>query len=155
MPELVERHAAAKVRLFGPKEALDALETPAGVRSGRIAPDEVLWVGAVDQAAALVEDARRQLEGAGEQACVVDHSDGYALFSLAGDGAGEVFARLSSVRIPTEGGFVQGQVAQVPGRIFARDGAIDLIVTSDVAWFVRKRLSHVGSAHGLVSEGAA
>ena len=155
MPELVERHDASKVRLYGPKETLDALTTPADVQSGRVAGDEVLWIAAPGRATELVEVARRQLAGAGSTAAAIDHSDGYALFTLRGDDAGEVFARLSSVRLPPEGGFVQGQFAQVPGRIFASAGAIDVIVTADVAWFVKERLTHVGAQHGLVTGGTA
>ena len=155
MPELVERHDASKVRLYGPKQTLDGLATPADVQSGRVAADEVLWVAAPGRATELVEDARRQLAGAGSKGCAIDHSDGYALFTLRGDDAGEVFARLSSVRLPADGGFVQGQFAQVPGRIFAGADAIDVIVTADVAWFVRERLTHVGAHHGLTIGGAA
>ena len=37
---------ASKARAFGPADALDGLRAPDGVRTGRVAPDEVLWVGA-------------------------------------------------------------------------------------------------------------
>ena len=45
MPELWEVKGAAKIRLFGPKDALDRVQTPAGVNQGRVAPDELLWLG--------------------------------------------------------------------------------------------------------------
>ncbi len=39
MPELWEVANAAKIRCFGPAEALDRLEPPEGVGSGRVASD--------------------------------------------------------------------------------------------------------------------
>ena len=56
----------------------------------------------------------------------------------------ELFARLSSIRIPAAGGFVQGNFAGVPARIFCGADRLEVIVTSDVAWFVGGRLEHAG-----------
>ena len=152
MPELWEIAQASKARAFGPADALDALKVPAGVRAGRVAGDEVLWVGAADRADALVEALRSQLEKLGNRAAVVDHSDGYALFALTGDAREELFARLSSIRIPSAGGFVQGNFAGVPARIFRRDDRLEVIVTSDVAWFVSGRLEHAGHSLALAGD---
>ena len=121
MPELWEVKGAAKIRLFGPKDALDRVQTPAGVNQGRVAPDELLWLGDPEQAGALEAEGKRQLAGAGERALVVDNSDGWALFSIVGDGRADALARLSSLRLPDEG-FRQGKVADVPGKVFARPG---------------------------------
>ena len=52
MPELWEVKGAAKIRLFGPKDALDRVQTPRGVTSGRVAPDELLWLGDAEAARA-------------------------------------------------------------------------------------------------------
>ena len=46
MPDLFTVHDAAKVRCFAPPEAIDRLATPTGVLRGRIAPNEVVFVGA-------------------------------------------------------------------------------------------------------------
>ncbi len=151
MPELWEIVNASKARAFGPADALDGLSVPGGVRAGRVAGDEVLWVGAPDGAAALVEALQSQLAKLGNRAAVVDHSDGYALFALTGAEREELFARLSSIRIPAGGGFVQGNFAGVPARIFCGDDRIEVVVTSDVAWFVSTRLEHAG--HGLARAG--
>ena len=94
MPELWEVKGAAKIRLFGPKDALDRVQTPADVAQGRVAPDELLWLGDPEQAAALEAEGRRQLAGAGERALVVDNSDGWVLFSIVGDGRADALARL-------------------------------------------------------------
>jgi hypothetical protein len=148
VPELWEVTGAAKIRLFGPKDALDRVQTPPGVEQGRVAPDELLWLGDPEQAAALEAEGTRQLAGAGERALVVDNSDGWALFSIVGDGRADALARLSSLRLPDKG-FRQGKVADVPGKVFARPGRIDVLCTSDVRWYVRERLLHAGAALGL------
>jgi hypothetical protein len=153
VPEQWAVTQAAKARAFGPKDALDALSAPAGVRAGRVAGDEVLWVGEAGTIATLLEALRSQLASLGNRAAVVDHSDGYALFTLTGDQRGELFSRLSSIRIPAAGGFVQGNFAGVPARIFCSADRIEVVVTSDVAWFVGTRLEHV--QHSLHAIGGA
>jgi hypothetical protein len=147
VPELWEVKAA-KIRLFGPKDALDRVQTPSGALAGRVAPDELLWLGDAERAGSLAEEANRQLAGAGGRALVVDNSDGWTLFSLIGDGREDALARLSSLRVPDEG-FRQGKIAGVPGKLFARAGRIDLLCTSDVRWYVRERLLHAGHDVGL------
>jgi hypothetical protein len=148
VPELWEVVGAAKIRLFGPKDALDRVRTPEGAEQGRVAPDELIWLGDPEQAGALEAEARSQLSGAGERAVVVDNSDGWVLFSLVGEGREDALARLSSLRVP-EQGFLQGKIAGVPGKVFARPGRIDLLCTSDVRWFVHERLLHAGAEIGL------
>jgi hypothetical protein len=150
VPELWEVKGAAKIRLFGPKDALDRVATPAGVAQGRVAPDELLWLGDAERASELEAEGKKQLAGAGERALVVDNSDGWALFSLIGDGGEDALARLSSLRVP-EQGFLQGKVAGVPGKLFARAGRIDILCTSDVRWYVRERLLHAGADVGLTA----
>jgi sarcosine oxidase gamma subunit len=142
VPDGWEITGAAKVRAFGPPSALDKLTPPPGVRSGRVAGDEVLWVGEREAAGELVDALAAALSGHGNLATVVDHSDGYALFTLTGEGRREVFARLSSIRLPDADGFVQGNFAGVPARTFCRADRLEVIVTSDVAWFVSGRLEH-------------
>jgi hypothetical protein len=148
--ELWEVKGAAKIRILGPAEALDALEAPDGVSVGRVAPDEVLWLGDPGRAAELEERAGAATASLGRQGLVVDHSDGWVLFSLVGDDGPEVLARLSTLRLPEGGsGFVQGQVAQAPAKLFVRPGRLDLLVGSELAWFVHERLVGVGSDLGL------
>ena len=153
MPELWAITQTAKARAFGPADALDALTPPPGVRAGRVAGDEVLWVGEAGTIDALLTALRAQLGALGNRSAVVDHSDGYALFTLSGEQRGELFSRLSSIRIPADGGFVQGSFAGVPARIFCSADRLEVIVTSDVAWFVGTRLEHV--EHSLHAVGGA
>jgi sarcosine oxidase gamma subunit len=155
VPELWEVTAAAKLRAFGPADALDSLKAPAGVRAGRVAGDEVVWVGDPGRVGKLLDALQSQLAPLGNRAAVVDHSDGYALFSLTGPLREELFARLSSIRIPSAGGFVQGNFAGVPARIFCGAERLEVIVTSDVAWFVGGRLEHAGHDLAPATGGAS
>ncbi len=122
MPELWEVKGAAKIRLFGPKDALDRVQTPAGVSQGRVAPDELLWLGDPEQAGALEAEGQKQLAGAGERGLVVDNSDGWALFSIVGDGRADALARLSSLRLPDEG-FRRARSPACPARSSPGRGA--------------------------------
>jgi sarcosine oxidase gamma subunit len=153
VPDLWEITKTAKARAFGPAEALDKLTPPPGVRAGRVAGDEVLWVSDAGRADELVQALGAQLSGHGNRAAVIDHSDGYALFTLSGEGREELFARLSSIRLPDVDGFLQGNFAGVPSRIFRSDDRLEVIVTSDVAWFVGGRLEH--AAHDLAGRAAS
>jgi sarcosine oxidase gamma subunit len=153
VPEGWQIAGAAKVRGFGPPEALDKLTPPPGVRAGRVAGDEVLWVSDSDRVGELLETLGAQLSGYGNRATVVDHSDGYALFLLTGPERNEIFARLSSIRIPDADAFVQGNFAGVPARTFCSADRLEVIVTSDVAWFVGGRLEH--AAHDLTRRSAS
>ena len=153
MPDGWEIAEAAKVRGFGPPEALDKLTPPPGVRAGRVAGDEVLWVGDSGRVGELLETLGAELSGYGNLATVVDHSDGYALFALTGPERNEVFSRLSSIGIPEADAFVQGNFAGVPARTFRSADRLEVIVTSDVAWFVGTRLEH--AAHDLAGRRAS
>jgi sarcosine oxidase gamma subunit len=154
VPELWQVADAAKLRAFAPGDALDALTVPSGVRAGRVAGDEVLWVAEPSRSDELLGSLRSQLAQLGNRAAVVDHSDGYALFAITGESREELFARLSSIRIPPAGGFVQGNFAGVPARIFCGADRLEVIVTSDVAWFVGGRLEHAGQGLAHAEEEA-
>jgi hypothetical protein len=154
VPELWEVRGAAKIRCLGPAEALARLDPPAGVGAGRVASDEVLWLGDPGRAGELEAAARSQLADAEGSTLVVDHSDGWTLLSIVGDRAEEALARVSSLRVPEGGGFIQGQIAHAPGKVFCRPGRLDVLVGSDLAWFVRERLLHAGHALGLHAAGA-
>jgi hypothetical protein len=149
VPELWEVTGAAKIRIFAPAAALDALAVPDGVGAGRVAPDEVIWLGDPGRAAELEEIASAAVAALGLDALVVDHSDGWTLFSIVGEGCEAVLGRLSDLRVPEGGGFIQGKIAQSPGRVFCRPNRLDLLIGADLAWFVRGRLEHAGAGAGL------
>lgn len=152
MPDLFEVKGAAKVRCFGREAVLDGLTQPAGTLQGRIAPDEVIFVGQPGAAGALVEDLQAQLAGEGNAALVIDHTDGWTFFSLVGEGAEEVFAREANWKLPVSDGapvFTVGKVCDVAGKLFVRPNRIDIMTGSEVIAHVRESLNHAGHAVNL------
>jgi len=130
----------AEVRSYAPS-VLAVLASPkacghvAGLPgAGRVAPAEVVVVG--DASRTAIERAVRLVD---PDAVVADVSDGWAGIVLDGEGAREVFARLSELELPSEG-FTQGEVARVGVRIFVERERIDLLVPSMVADHVRSRI---------------
>ena len=157
MPDMFEVKGAAKVRCFGREAALDGLSQPAGTLMGRIAPDEVIFVGQPGTAAALVEDLQGQLAGEGNAALVVDHTDGWTFFSLVGDGIEEVFAREANWKLPVSDGapiFTVGKVCHVAGKLFIRPGRIDIMTGAEVHAHVHEALLHAGHHVGMHEVGA-
>jgi len=144
---MFEVKGAAKVRCFGREAALDGPSQPAGTLMGRIAPDEVIFVGQPGTAAALVEDLQSQLASEGNAALVVDHTDGWTFFSLVGEGVDEVFAREANWKLPVSDGapiFTVGKVCHVAGKLFVRPNRIDIMTGAEVIAHVRESLHHAG-----------
>ena len=152
MPDLFTVHAAAKVRCFAPPAALDALPTPPGTLRGRIAPNEVVFVGDPGAAADLVAGLTTALASHGPGALVVDHTDGWTVFSLVGDGAEDVFRRISMVPLPTAADgpvFFMGRVGDVAAKAFRRRGRIDFMTGAETTSHVQSVIEHAGHAVGL------
>ncbi len=159
MPELFHVDHAAKIRCFGREATLDGLTRPAGTLVGRIAPDEVVFVGAPGTAATLLEELESQLQGEGNAALVVDHTDGWTFYTLAGEGLEEVWARVSAVRLPDADPsgaavFTVGKVCDVAAKVFVRAGRVDVMTGAEVRRHVEERFHHAGHAVGL-SDGQA
>jgi hypothetical protein len=148
VPELFTVHDAAKVRCFAPPEALDSLATPAGALRGRIAPNEVVFVAAPGRAPDLQRELGTALASHGTRALVVDHTDGWSVFSISGEGADDVFRRVSMVPLPAEG-FFMGRVCDVATKAFRRGDRVDLMCGMEASRHVRDRLEHAGHAVGL------
>jgi hypothetical protein len=154
VPELYHVDGVAKIRCWGREAALDALRQPAGTLIGRIAPDEVVVVGAPGTAAALLDDLESQLEGEGNAALVIDHTDGWTFFTVEGDGIEELWARVSAIRLPDANAdrvpvFTVGKVCDVAAKVFVRPGRIDLMCGAEVRRHVTDRLTHAGHVLGL------
>ncbi len=152
MPDLFQIHDAAKVRCFAPAEVLDVLAAPAATLGGRIAPNEAVFVGAPGTGAALRATLEAALAAHGDRALVVDHTDGWSFFSISGEGAEDVYRRVSMVPLPalTEGAtFFMGRVCDVATKAFRRAGRIDLMSGMEASGHVLDRLEHAGHAVGL------
>jgi hypothetical protein len=127
--------------VLAPVDACDRLApTPDAVQL-RVAPREVMLVGAVDVSAlrALV----------GESALVVDVSDGWVGLVLDGSDAPEAFARISELELP-ERGWVQGEVARAAARVLVEPGRIAVLVSAMLAAHVEQRI-RIDAAEVLAS----
>ena len=120
------RWSAVRVlRCLARPETLDGLAVPAEARACRVASDELLLIGG--PAVVDLPDAM-----------VVDEAGGWASLTLAGEGAGEAFGRLSA--LPVEPGWLQGVVAGVPAKAFVDGSEIQLLVAASHAHHVDERV---------------
>jgi len=105
----------------------------------RVAPDETMAV--VDAASA--EDLRRELHDRAtaldDDALVVDASDGWAAFMLAGVDADRAFSYLSALDPPDADGFTQGDVARVAAKVFREPDGLVILVPAYWGGYVRAR----------------
>ena len=117
-------------------EACDlAMRAP---HAGRVAPDEVFVAGPI------ADDLRRAIRTVDPVAFVRDASEGWSEIVLP-EGR-DMFARLSSLRLPDGDGYVQGDVARVVARVFADGDTVRVYVPSSWETHLRERVGHVGSA---------
>lgn len=102
------------------EEACDlAMRAPG---AGRVALDEVMVRGPI------AEDLRLAVRTVDPHALIRESTEGWAEVVLEGDDARDVFARLSELRLPDAGGYVQGDVARVLARVFVEHAALHLFV---------------------------
>ena len=136
MLELKPRDVAV-ITCVGDAAAMDALGAVPDALMCRVAPDETMLLAAPGNTTAT-RGATARVTAADPDAIVVDATDGWAAWSLRGDGLDVALGRLSAV--PLTPGFSQGDVAHVPVRIVASDGALDLLVPAMWAAYLRDRI---------------
>lgn len=127
------------VGAFGPPDALDALQAPAGARACRIARDELALVCAPEAVGGLLAAVAPQVARADGGGFALDLSDGWAGFTLSGD-VERAFSHLSELELPGDGGFVQGDVLRAPVRVLGGQGRIDLLVPSPWGTYLRDEM---------------
>lgn len=140
----IERTHAAIVACFASPQALDTLPAFHETHQCRVAPDELLLVAPP----ALLRDTERRaaahFAAADPTALVLDQSDGWSVFTLRGDEADSVFAKLSTVPLPKERpAFVQGAVAGGSAKIIVLEGCLHLFVPSTLRHHLAARLQDV------------
>jgi hypothetical protein len=117
----------AFVTIAGDERAAASVERLDGVVACPVAPDERLIAAPVDALEQLVTIARERATTADPDALVVDTTDGWAVWTLQGDGVRAAFSRLSGVRLPGRG-FTQGDVTRVPVKLIVERDRLHLIV---------------------------
>jgi hypothetical protein len=132
----LSRSNAAILLCLGPRDALDSLPSVEGAVAFRVAADELMLVsltGPLDPDPLIT-----RLAAVG--GVVVDQSDAYASWTLAGD-AEEAFARLSAIELPRDRpAFVQGAVGGIPAKAIVEEERIHLLVSSALAHHLRDRI---------------
>ena len=107
--------------------------------AGRVAADEVFVRGAI------AEDLGAAVRSVDPDAVIRESTEGWEGFVLEGGVARAVFARLSDLRLPDGGGYVQGDVARVAARVFVEDGALHLFVRAQWGAYLRRQVEGAGS----------
>ncbi len=137
--ELRDR-ALAVVLCSADAAALDALVAPGhGARMLRTAPDEALFVAAPGVAADITREVEDRVGALDDDALVLDVSDGWAAWSLAGDDAHRAFSFLSHLDPPSDGAFVQGDVARVAAKVLGERDGLKILVPAYWREHVRER----------------
>lgn len=120
------------VAVLASSGACDRVAAPEGATAMRIAPREVLVVGAAD-----LEAVRRDVDEPG--AIVEDVSDAWAGFDLKGDDIRAVFARLSELVLPHTG-WMQGEVAGAGAKAIVESGRLTILVPAMLGAHVEERI---------------
>jgi hypothetical protein len=128
----------AVITCVGDPSAVEALGMLTDVATCRVAPDEAMLLTTPDRAVATVEDASARAIAADPDAMILDATDGWAAWTLRGDGVDVAFGRLSAVPLPR--GFAQGDVAHVPAKIVATEDTLDLLVPAMWGDCLRERI---------------
>jgi hypothetical protein len=126
---------------FGRPAALDQLAAAAEV-GFRVAPDEMLLLTLWEddtraRRISELESSMGSLDGGG---LVLDLSDGFAVWSLAGELRFEAFSRLSALQLSEPPACVQGLVAHIPTKVVVRTDSLLLIVPSVLSHHLRERV---------------
>jgi hypothetical protein len=132
----LRRVSPAVVAVHARPALLDAV-SPGDAIVHRVAADEAMVTGGAGSADALVTT----LEGAvadDEGAVVLDVSDGWAAWAIAGADARLAFSRVSPLPLP-QTGTVQGDVLRLPARVAASaDELVVFVPAAFGAWVERK-----------------
>jgi hypothetical protein len=128
----------AVITCVGDPAAMDALGGIPGATACRVAPDETMLLSDPQGATDVVSDATQRATAADPDAIVLDATDGWAAWTLQGDGVEVAFGRLSAVRLAQ--GFSQGDVAHVPVKVVSSGDTLDLLVPSMWRAYLRERV---------------
>lgn len=132
-----------RARVFTCLSTPDALDRLSAVY--RTAPDEAILVTGPDAPDATAADTADALAAADPAAIVIETTDGWEGLTLDGEDAGDVFAHLSELELPSEG-FVQGDVGRLAAKVFTCEPhRITVLVPSPQAEYLRRRIIALGA----------
>jgi hypothetical protein len=122
--------------VYANEEACDLVMRAPG--AGRVAADEVMVRGPI------AEDLRTAIHTVDPGSLIRESTEGWVEVVIDGADARDVFASVSELRLPDGPGYVQGDVARVPARVFVHDDAIRVLVPSSRGSHLLRRLDDVG-----------
>lgn len=133
------RTEAAFVSCMASAEALDAMQATKVVTTVRVAPDELLLIGASGSGPKVAAAAGKAIRQIDDDALAMDVTDGWTVWTLGGTAAHDAFERLSMLHLP-ETGVVQGDVARLPVKVVVDGEHLHLAVPSSWADYLRERI---------------
>jgi hypothetical protein len=137
----IAESCAAIVALLAEQGMLDRVPERCGTFHARVAADELWLIGPATDRAALLDYATTCLEAAGPAALAVDVTDAWAVCTVTGDRADQMWARLSSNPLPsTRPAFVQGAVASLPAKVIVGVSCLHVLTPSPVAHHLPRRV---------------
>ena len=119
----------AVVTVLASAEACDGVEAPSGTSLLRVAPGELMVVGADAPAVTTGEST----------ALIADVSDAWVAFVVHGASAPDVFARLSELALPSEG-WIQGEIAHAACKVLIEPARITIYVPAMLATHLEERI---------------
>jgi hypothetical protein len=133
--------AAVLIRCFSEPACLDAFPAVEGAAACCIAPDELILIGPSHSTGMLMAEAIAYLENVDVSSFVIPHTDAWSFWALSGEDAGRAFMRLSANPLPrTVPAFIQGAIAQLPGKAFVLPECIVIIVPSTLGHHFPERV---------------
>jgi hypothetical protein len=105
----------------------------------RTAPDEALFVAGPTVAADVAREVADRIAALDDDALVLDVSDGWAAWLLAGDDAHRALSFLSHLDAPAAGAFVQGDVARVAAKVLDEPDGLTILVPAYWREHLRER----------------
>jgi hypothetical protein len=129
-------------------DALDALVAPGyDARRIRTAPDEALFVASREVTGDVVRALVDRIGALDDDGLVLDVSDGWASWALAGYDVAAAFAAVSALDVPPAGDAVQGSVAGVAAKVLGETGdALTILVPAYWSNHLRERLIDAAGA---------
>jgi hypothetical protein len=131
---------AAIVACHARANVLDAWRPKAGVVA-RVAPDELWIMGPRSERVGLRRAAEESLHPLAPGALVIDQTDGWTGWLLAGSAAAHAMARLTVMRLDRQQGDLhQGAVAGVPAKVIVTGSDFQVFVPAPVGHHLRDRV---------------
>ena len=106
----------------------------------RVARDELWLVGPRSARCSLIQCVEQSIRPFAPDSLVVDQTDGWTVWSIAGPRASEALARLTIIPFQQGGPVFQGAVAGIPAKVIARASGYQVFVPAPVGHHLRERV---------------